>query len=432
MSGVLVLNATFEPLAVVSARRAVCLVLAEKVETLHATGRAFRSERRSVDVPSVVRLSHYVNVPRPRHRSPNRRAVFARDRDACQYCGARAETMDHVRAPQPGRAAHLGERGGRVPAVQRQEARPASERERDDAAAPATASRAVDVGRDRRGRCSRRVDDLPETRKRPPDRVSPWGDRAGRAPADGDAREPRPAEHGDLNWVIEHRSGSVPDLFGHPEPPHGASRLARLHTVERPGLVLGSSQRTGTADGSRAASAGVEVVRRRSGGGAVLLGPGSQVWADFFVAATDPLWHDDVTLAARWVGRLWSSVVAKFATAPCSVHAGRLVADRWGRLVCFASAGPGEVFVDGRKVVGISQRRSRDRVRFQTAARLQPDADRRAAVSPDDDLDELGLLDLSPAERAEGRTVLASRCTAIPATEPDLTRALIQALRDSG
>ncbi len=96
MSGVLVLNATFEPLAVVSARRAVCLVLAKKVETLHLDGRAFRSERRAVDVPSVVRLSHYVKVPRPRHRSPNRRAVFLRDRESCQYCGARAETVDHV------------------------------------------------------------------------------------------------------------------------------------------------------------------------------------------------------------------------------------------------------------------------------------------------------------------------------------------------
>ncbi len=96
MSRVLVLNATFEPLAVVSARRAVCLVLDQKVEMLHATDQAFRSERRSVAVPSVVRLSRYVNAPRARRRSPNRRAVFVRDRDSCQYCGARAETMDHV------------------------------------------------------------------------------------------------------------------------------------------------------------------------------------------------------------------------------------------------------------------------------------------------------------------------------------------------
>ena len=96
MVRVLVLNATFEPLAVVSARRAVCLVLAQKVEMLHPAGRAFRSERRAVEVPSVVRLSRYVRVPRHRRRSPNRRAVFVRDRDSCQYCGGRAETMDHV------------------------------------------------------------------------------------------------------------------------------------------------------------------------------------------------------------------------------------------------------------------------------------------------------------------------------------------------
>ncbi len=96
MAGVLVLNMTFEPLAVVSARRAVCLVLAHKVEMLHPSGRAFRSERRAVEVPSVVRLSRFVHVPRYRHRSPSRRAVFVRDSSRCQYCGARAETVDHV------------------------------------------------------------------------------------------------------------------------------------------------------------------------------------------------------------------------------------------------------------------------------------------------------------------------------------------------
>lgn len=96
MARVLVLNATFEPLAVVSARRAVCLVLTKKVEMLHPSGHAFRSERLAVDVPSVVRLTRFVKIPRHRHRSPNRRAVFVRDNDSCQYCGARAETMDHL------------------------------------------------------------------------------------------------------------------------------------------------------------------------------------------------------------------------------------------------------------------------------------------------------------------------------------------------
>ena len=226
--------------------------------------------------------------------------------------------------------------------------------------------------------------------------------------------------------------GAVADLLALEEPPTSASRLARMYTVEGPALVLGSTQKAGEADARRAASSGVEVLRRRSGGGAVLLRPGRQVWADFFVAATDPLWHDDVTLAAGWVGRLWASVVSSISDSGCSVHTGRLVADRWGRLVCFAGMGPGEVFLGGRKVVGVSQRRSRDRARIQTAARLQPDGSRAAPSAADDGLDELDLLDLSDVERAEGQKVLASRCTSIPATEVELKRSLLAALRRQG
>ena len=227
---------------------------------------------------------------------------------------------------------------------------------------------------------------------------------------------------GRLEWTIEHRRGPVSDLLALDDPPMDTSRLARMYTIEGPGLVLGSTQKAAAADERRAATAGVEVLRRRSGGAAVLLWPGRQVWADFFVAATDPLWHDDVTLAADWVGRLWASVVASFTTAACSVHTGRLVADRWGRLVCFAGMGPGEVSVSGRKVVGVSQRRSRHRVRIQTAARL-PAAD---------GLDELDLLHLNSAERAEGHRILASRSTSIAATEVELTESLLQELHRPG
>lgn len=223
--------------------------------------------------------------------------------------------------------------------------------------------------------------------------------------------------------------GSVSDLFALEEPPRDTSRLARMYTVEGPGLVLGSTQEAGAADERRAANSGVEVLRRRSGGGAVLLWPGRQVWADFFVAATDPLWHDDVTLAARWVGRLWASAVANFSTTGCSVHTERLVADRWGRLVCFAGRGPGEVFVSGRKVVGVSQRRRRDRVRIQTAARIQPEKAQTTGVAAAGGLDELDLLTLSPAERAEGQRVLARRSTSIAATEAELTESLLRELQ---
>ena len=96
MAGVLVLNATFEPLAVVPIRRAICLILTDKVELLHASGRSVRSERLTLEEPSVVRLSRDVHVPYPRYWSPNRRGVLARDAHRCQYCGADAETVDHV------------------------------------------------------------------------------------------------------------------------------------------------------------------------------------------------------------------------------------------------------------------------------------------------------------------------------------------------
>lgn len=96
MAGVLVLNATFEPLAVVPTRRAICLMLAEKVELLHGSGRLVRSERLALDEPSVVRLARYVHVPYPTQRSPSRRGVLARDGHTCQYCGIAAETVDHV------------------------------------------------------------------------------------------------------------------------------------------------------------------------------------------------------------------------------------------------------------------------------------------------------------------------------------------------
>ena len=254
--------------------------------------------------------------------------------------------------------------------------------------------------------------------------MSPRGGPAGRAPARVEA-----PWRGTRAWTVEHLHGSVSDLFESDEPPPDTLRLARIHRVDGPGLVLGSAQKADAVDQHRAAIEGVEVLRRRSGGGAVLLRPGRQVWVDFFVAARDPLWNDDVALAARWAGRLWASVVAELVAAPCSVHTGRLIADRWGRLVCFAGAGPGEVFAGGRKVVGVSQRRSRDRVRIQTAARLQPaDGDPRATVA-DDGLDELGLLDLTPAQRSAGRAVLASRCGAVRAAEPDLAEALVQALQ---
>ena len=96
MGRALVLNASHQPLAVVSARRAVVLVLKDKAEVLVSNGQIFRSERVAMDAPSVLRLRQFVRVPYRATAPLTRRAVFARDDWTCQYCGAAAENLDHV------------------------------------------------------------------------------------------------------------------------------------------------------------------------------------------------------------------------------------------------------------------------------------------------------------------------------------------------
>jgi 5-methylcytosine-specific restriction endonuclease McrA len=98
MRKVLVLNTTYEPLNVCSARRALILLLKDKAEVVEQSGSALHSESEAFPVPLVIRLTSYVRMPR---RNPSarisRRAVFARDRHRCQYCGStRHLTVDHV------------------------------------------------------------------------------------------------------------------------------------------------------------------------------------------------------------------------------------------------------------------------------------------------------------------------------------------------
>jgi 5-methylcytosine-specific restriction endonuclease McrA len=96
MRSALVLNASFEPLSVVSAQRATCLVLSAKADVLEDDGHVMRSEMLEVPSPSVIRLRYMVRVPYVRRAAMSRRAIFARDGHRCQYCGERADSIDHV------------------------------------------------------------------------------------------------------------------------------------------------------------------------------------------------------------------------------------------------------------------------------------------------------------------------------------------------
>ena len=95
-SSALVLNATYEPLCVVSVRRATILVLTAKAECVSDGDGILHSARCDLPVPSVVRLTRYVKVPYRTHVGLSRRAIFARDGGRCAYCRGSAETIDHV------------------------------------------------------------------------------------------------------------------------------------------------------------------------------------------------------------------------------------------------------------------------------------------------------------------------------------------------
>ena len=92
----LLLNATYEPLCVVSSRRAIVLVLAAKAEAVDVTDDEVHAERITLAVPIVVRLTRYVRVPYPVQVPLSRRAVFTRDGSTCVYCGGSATSIDHV------------------------------------------------------------------------------------------------------------------------------------------------------------------------------------------------------------------------------------------------------------------------------------------------------------------------------------------------
>lgn len=96
MARALVLNASYEPLSVVTTRRAIVLVMRERAEVIETNGRVWHSEYITMSSPSVVRLRHFVKVPRARRVPLNRRAIFLRDDHSCQYCSRPAENVDHV------------------------------------------------------------------------------------------------------------------------------------------------------------------------------------------------------------------------------------------------------------------------------------------------------------------------------------------------
>lgn len=211
--------------------------------------------------------------------------------------------------------------------------------------------------------------------------------------------------------------GTVAELHGRELPLERRSVWVMAPTTAT--LVLGSAQGDDLVDRGAAAAAGWDVARRRSGGGLVALDPPEVVWVDVVVPRGDPLWSEDVGEAFGWLGDAWGRALASMGIAAV-VHHGATEAPAEGRVVCFAGVGRGELTVDGAKLVGLSQRRTRVGARFQCLLhrRWRPERWWPLVTAPDDGplrrsmeqrvrRDVVSLADLGHADPAAADLVVA-------------------------
>jgi len=230
-------------------------------------------------------------------------------------------------------------------------------------------------------------------------------------------------------WSVEERSGTAAELHASWSPADLRHRTVARCRVTAPAVVLGSTQRPEVVDAVAAGRSGLGVVRRRSGGGAVLVAPGDPVWIDAWVPRGDRWWDDDVTRAFEWMGAAWTRALGSLGCPGLVAHRGAYAAcTRWSSLICFGGVGTGEVVTDdGRKVVGIAQRRTRDGAWFHSACVLRwaPDplldvldlpAPEREAARADLGRAATGLLDIVPSGGAglDATTVEAAFLRALP------------------
>jgi 5-methylcytosine-specific restriction endonuclease McrA len=98
MNPVLLLNASYEPLRVVSAERAVILILQGKAEAVSDSDNVMRSPSTTVKVPLVARLVAMAKVPRMTRVPFSRKMLAHRDGGVCQFsgCERKGTTVDHL------------------------------------------------------------------------------------------------------------------------------------------------------------------------------------------------------------------------------------------------------------------------------------------------------------------------------------------------
>jgi lipoate-protein ligase A len=188
-------------------------------------------------------------------------------------------------------------------------------------------------------------------------------------------------------------------------PEHATAQIWVNH-VAGPALVLGSTQRDPSiVDADECKRRGIDIVRRRSGGGAVLLMPAKVTWFDVIIPTGAPGWAQDVHAPMVWLGERFAAAChAASVTETLTVNDNSMVRTEWSNVVCFDGIGPGEVLLEGRKLLGISQRRTRDALRLQCCWYHEVEPDALAGLFPaleGVDSSVLSPIATLPAERSD-------------------------------
>lgn len=201
----------------------------------------------------------------------------------------------------------------------------------------------------------------------------------------------------------------------------------RLWTYPAPAVVLGCSQRGLVSAEQSVQRAGLDLVQRHAGGGAVLVGPW-MLSASIVLPTAHPLVTASAVQSYRWLGELYVSVLSSFgiATEAITPEAAKASQQRnanselgWA---CFAGLSPWEVVVDQRKIVGLAQVRRRTGNLLVAGVLLGSPAWPLLCRAMDKPLEQASALErctISCAERA-GRVIPMA----------DVATALDQALRN--
>lgn len=207
-------------------------------------------------------------------------------------------------------------------------------------------------------------------------------------------------------WRARTVVDSAAALHARPFPDHRTPELWRLLPTA-PAIALGSRQTPDVVRPDGRGRATFEIAARRSGGGAVVVDPAATLWVDVFIPRHGPLWDDDLGRTFLAVGERWQHTIARLGL-DTELWTARPDAstEQLGRLACFAGVGWGELLVDGQKIVGLSQRRTRWGARVQCL--YDPAGSQRALVE---------ALEVSPRERSRLAEIFLPTMSEMPSID---------------